>query len=196
MIKLKPLDKKQFFDKSSEYSFVGEVIGNYIIEEVINVTNTWFDLKVIHNLRKRPYFLRLFDSKYTNNPTFRQRFQREAKISTKLNHKNIFPLTNAGSENEVFYIVKEYKDCMSLEFLVENYEKLSPIIVINIGIQLSNALQYIHKNKVIHRNINPHNIYIETEGYVLLSGFGYSATLDQPQTDTTLEDVNEHNQII
>ena len=177
-------------------SFIGNTIVNYKIEQLLDVTDEWRDYKALHLIKTKPYFLRIIQPEYSTSTNFRMRFRKETLVGARLNHKNIFPLTDAGMFQDCFYLAKKYRECIKLDNLIKQNQKLEPKVAVNVGIQLSNALQYVHQNKIIHRNINPGNIYVDVDGYVLLSDFGFSTSFAQHQDEVELESVKDVKQFL
>ncbi len=169
-----------------DYPVLGEIISNYEIVEVIDTTLHWQDYKATHTILSKPFIIRIMEVSYSSSPNFQHIFRRESRTSSRLKHPNIFSLVSAGKFGQYFYLVREYLDIKKLEDLIQIFKKLSPKHVIDIGLQLCEALIYAHKNKVLHRNMNPSNVVLDQDGRVLLTDFGFSALQDQPQSGQTL----------
>ncbi len=187
LIKIRSTDLNIY--KTGEFigdPLIGETLGNYTIENVIDITPVWRDYRAKHTILPKLYVLRVMSSEHSLTPSFRQRFQRESKLGLRLNHPNILAHSSAGKIDQYYYFAREYIDTVRLDVLVKGHTSLIAPNVVEIGKQVCNALNYAHKNKILHRNINPSNILINHDGNVLLSDFGLSALLDQPQTGQTL----------
>jgi serine/threonine protein kinase len=100
------------------------------------------------------------------------RFQKEAKAIAKLNHPNIVSIYDIGEDKNKYYMVIELLEGQSLSNIVEKKQKLSPEIVISIGVQICGALSYAHKNGIVHRDIKPANIMFSQEHHAKLTDFG------------------------
>ncbi len=177
------MDKRQLMN----YPLPGNVIANYRLDDVIEITSHWCDYKATHTIHSKPYVLRVMEKRYSSSANFMHRFRRESKISARLQHPNIYSLVSAGKFGEYYYLVQEYKQIKKLENIINPDNRMPADNVIELGLQLADALIYAHKNKVLHRNISPKNVVIDTDGSALLSDFGLSALLDQPQSGDTLD---------
>ncbi|OPX18129.1 hypothetical protein BXT86_02805 [candidate division WOR-3 bacterium 4484_100] len=115
----------------------------------------------------------------------RQRFKQEAMLSATLNHKNIVPIYdyfNIGSSN---YLVMEYVDGLNLAEVIEMGGPLHPVITGLISYEICQALDYAHRNGIIHRDIKPTNILLSNEGEVKISDFGVAKAESSPDLTAT-----------
>ena len=111
------------------------------------------------------------------HPGVRQRFEREAKAISALNHPNICSLYDVGREEEVDYLVMEHLEGETLHERIQR-APLSLSEVLRYGIEIASALEVAHRRNVIHRDLKPSNIAI-TRGGAKLLDFGL-ATISQP----------------
>jgi serine/threonine protein kinase len=105
------------------------------------------------------------------------RFQQEAKTAAKLDHPNIIPIYRVESEAGLNYIVMKYVNGSSLDQLLEQ----GPISIENarrILREAALALGHAHQRGIVHRDVKPANIMIESDGRVVLTDFGISKALD------------------
>ncbi len=165
---------------------IGQTLGNYKLVELTDVTMFWRDYKAKHTILNKSYVVRVMSSEYTDTPEFKQRFQREARVGSRLFHPNIIRLASAGKEDDYYFFAREYQETIRVDFFVANTGPLQPKFVVDMGKQIASALYYAHQNQILHRNLNPTNILIDKKGTVLISDFGFSALLDQPSTGSTL----------
>lgn len=120
--------------------------------------------------------LKVFDKTGTENEDFQSKlFHREVENLEILNHKNIVQILNKGidNENEKYYIVLEFIEGKNLDLLIKGWnfsinEKLKIII------QILDAVIYAHSKNVIHRDLKPGNILVDTEHNVKIIDFGIS----------------------
>ena len=105
------------------------------------------------------------------------RFQQEAKTAAKLDHPNIIPIYRVESEAGLNYFVMKYVNGSSLEQRLEE----GPI-PIELGRRVLReaalALGHAHKRGIVHRDVKPANIMLESDGRVVLTDFGISKALD------------------
>jgi serine/threonine protein kinase len=104
-------------------------------------------------------------------------FKREAIAIANLHHENIVNVYDIAQEGRNHFIVMEFIEGISLSKIIRIHE-LPLEMALNIAIQICDAVSYIHKNGVIHRDIKPDNIIFLGEGQAKLLDFGYAKLTD------------------
>jgi len=115
-------------------------------------------------------------------------FEREASLLATLNHSTIPQIYDYFMEEDKYYLVMEYVDGMDMNKFMKQYgEKLSEPKLINIAIQISTVLHYLHTHKppVIYRDLKPSNIMLAHGDRVVLVDFGIARFLTANLTDIT-----------
>jgi serine/threonine protein kinase len=102
---------------------------------------------------------------------FIDRFKLEARTIARLQHPHILPLYDYGDQNGVLYLVTAFATGGSLDDLIKK-ERLSLTQIERILRQVTTALDYAHRQGIIHRDIKPGNILLDNEGNALLADFG------------------------
>lgn len=137
-----------------------------------------------HLTLEREVALKVMSSDINDNPTFRQRFTTEAKISASLKHPHIIHIYDTGvSENQLF-ITMELLTSGSLKDLLESDRKLPVAHAIKIMEQLTSALSYAHERGLIHRDVKPANILFKDDSSAVLADFGI-AKIENSVSDIT-----------
>jgi hypothetical protein len=125
--------------------------------------------------------LKILSPRLSKNPTFAQRFMREARTLARLTHPNIVLVFEFGQAGPLHYLLMEFVDGVNLrDAMLEG--KLQPPEALAIIPQLCDALQYAHDEGVVHRDIKPENILLDKKGRVKIADFGL-AKLIQPQSE-------------
>ena len=120
------------------------------------------------------------------DPSFAERFDREAKALAKLSHPNIVTVHDSGrTADGLYYFVMELIDGPNLREVIRTGE-LSPPQALTIVPQICDALQYAHDHGVVHRDIKPENILLNKAGRVKIVDFGLAKLLGQPVADDAL----------
>jgi Tol biopolymer transport system component len=132
----------------------------------------------------RSVAIKILPSHLSADPARKQRFEREAKAISGLNHPNICTLHDVGSLDGLDYIVME---CIEGESLAERLTKgsLPSDQVLKIGAELADALDKAHRNGVVHRDLKPANIMLTKSGAKLLD-FGLAKPTAPQATLATL----------
>ena len=105
-----------------------------------------------------------------------EHFIKEAKTASQLNHPNIVKIFDADFAGEVPYIVMEF--CPKGN-LLERHPLGKPValdLVVEYTEQIASALQYVHDNKIVHRDVKPQNLLFNSVNHLLLSDFGIALT--------------------
>ncbi len=124
----------------------------------------------------RTVAIKVLPAHLSENPTLRQRFEREARALSSLSHPNICVLHDVGRENGVDFLVMEY---LEGETLSQRLEKgpLATEQVLRYGIEIADALDKAHRQGVVHRDLKPGNIILTKAGIKLLDfGLAKAAT--------------------
>jgi eukaryotic-like serine/threonine-protein kinase len=123
---------------------------------------------------------------FANEQEFIHRFQREAQSATSLVHPNIVSVYDVGEEDDIYYIVMEYVEGMTLKQYIQQHYPISVEKSLDIMGQLASAISHAHQNHIIHRDIKPHNILLDHSGNVKITDFGIAMAL----TSTSITQTN------
>lgn len=130
---------------------------------------------------------------FANEDEFIRRFQREAQSATSLTHENIVSIYDVGEEDDIYYIVMEFVDGMTLKEYIQSYHPIDIEKTIDIMKQLTSAVAHAHQNHIVHRDIKPQNILIDHNGHVMITDFGIAMALSATsitQTNAVLGSVH------
>ena len=133
----------------------------------------------------RTVALKILSPQLGNDPTFAERFTREARTLAKLSHPNIVTVFDFGFADSMHYLVMEYIDGVNLRDTILATEYSSAEALALIG-QICDALQYAHDAGVVHRDIKPENILVDRNGVVKIADFGLAKLLSPTPEEFTL----------
>ena len=100
------------------------------------------------------------------------RFRREAQAAGRLNHPNIVSIYDFGEDGGAWYIAMEFVQGRELKECFESNERFRMADIVRIMSQILNALDYSHRQGVIHRDVKPANIFLLSDGSVKVADFG------------------------
>lgn len=123
-------------------------------------------------LLSRPVAIKRLFPEFAADPSFVERFRREATAAANLNHPNIVAVYDWGSAAGTYYIVMEYIEGQSLAELLRLGGPLSPERAAEIALFVAGALGFAHDNGVIHRDVKPGNVLLSPDGKVKVTDFG------------------------
>lgn len=123
-------------------------------------------------LLDRPVALKVLFAELSVDPSFVERFRREAQNAAKLSHPNIVSVYDWGEDDNTYYIVMEYIGGQSLSALLREEGSLPAGRAAQIGAEVASALSFAHRNGVVHRDVKPGNVLIDERGVVKVTDFG------------------------
>ena len=132
----------------------------------------------------RTVAIKILPAQFSSDPVRKQRFEREAKSISSLNHPHICMLFDIGQQNGTDFLVME---CVEGETLANRLEKgpLALDQVLKYGTQIADALDKAHRSGIVHRDLKPANIMLTATGAKLLD-FGLAKPALPPATAATL----------
>ncbi len=123
---------------------------------------------------------------FVHDADFIRRFRREAQSAASLDHPNIVSIYDVGEEDDIYYIVMEYVEGMTLKEYINRTGPLHPKEAVQIMEQIVSAIAHAHDNQIVHRDIKPHNILIDHMGHIKVTDFGIAMAL----SSTTITHTN------
>lgn len=137
-------------------------------------------------LLDRPVAVKVLFPQFASDPSFVERFRREAQSAANLNHPNVVGVYDWGEEKGTYFIVMEYVDGRSLAEILRTEGMLHPDRAADITTDVAAALSFAHRNGVVHRDIKPGNIIIAPSGQVKVTDFGIARAFGGGSTDANL----------
>jgi serine/threonine-protein kinase len=123
---------------------------------------------------------------FAHEPNAVERFLREAKMVGALSHPNLTAGIDAGYQNGVYYCVMEYIEGFTLAKLLENRKPLTWNDAMQITRQIAEVLRYAEQYGLVHRDVKPENIIIDTSGTAKLMDLGLAKLVEGPSKVTSL----------
>jgi serine/threonine protein kinase/Tfp pilus assembly protein PilF len=126
----------------------------------------------------RKVAVKILNERFSQDRASLRRFIREAKAASALNHPNILVIHEIGETDEAHYIVSEFIEGETLrEVLIKSQMSLREVL--DISIQIANALTIAHEVHLIHRDIKPENVMIRPDGLVKVLDFGLAKLIEE-----------------
>ena len=163
---------------------VGTELAGYRIESLLG----WGGMSVVYlaeDLRlKRKVALKLLAAGLAEDESFRDRFLHESELAASIDHPNIVPIYEAGRTEELLFIAMRYVEGRDLGERLE-HGRLDPADAIGILTQVASALDAAHARGLVHRDVKPSNVLLDTAArpdgsdHVYLADFGLTKRVSE-----------------
>ena len=170
--------------------FANTVLGSrYKLIEEIGSGGMAFVYKATDIRLNRNVAVKLLKTEFIGNKEFVQKFSFEAMSAASLTHPNIVSIYDAGYDKNLFYIVMELIEGITLRDLIEKKKFLKWKDALSVTKQILSAMEVAHKNNIIHRDIKPHNIMLTYDGNAKVADFGIAKMISSNSQQSTEENI-------
>jgi serine/threonine protein kinase len=149
----------------------GEMLGPYRIEGQMGSGGMATVYRAYHAKLDRNVAIKMMHESLLQDVTFKQRFEREARIVASLEHPNIVPIYDFSENDGHPYLVMKFVEGQTLKALLRE-RALTLDEIRRLFRTIADALGYAHERGVLHRDIKPSNIIIDERGIPYLTDFG------------------------
>ena len=167
-------------------SIIGHKIGSYEILSLLGAGGMG-EVYLARDVRlDRQIALKLLPAQFTQFPDQVERFEREARAASALNHPNIITIHDIGQEGDTHFIATEFVQGNTLrEIIAKGKIKLRDGL--SVAIQIASALAAAHSAGIVHRDIKPENVMSRPDGLVKLLDFGLAKPIKSETTTGNLQ---------
>lgn len=155
---------------------IGQKLGQYQILSLLGEGGMATVYRAQQDNVGRQVAIKVINADYAADPSFRSRFEREARTIAALSHPHILKLFDYGQQDDTAYLVMELMSGGSLNEVLEK-GRLPLRQISKFLNQISGALDYAHAQGVVHRDLKPHNVLLDSTGNAFLTDFGLARIL-------------------
>jgi len=157
----------------------GSLIAGCRIEEVISRG----DMAVVYRAEElalqRPVALKLIHPERSGEERFRERFRRESKVAAAIDHPNVIPIFDAGTEGGLLFLTMRLVEGTDMRALIAAEGRIEPRRAARIIRQVGAALDAVHAHGMLHRDVKPSNVLLARQDHVYLSDFGLAKRAEE-----------------
>ncbi|HBO45092.1 MAG TPA: hypothetical protein DD670_14415 [Planctomycetaceae bacterium] len=160
-------------------------IGNYVLLDLLGRGGMGSVFLARHTTMNRRVALKVISRRIGRDPASLERFLTEARATASLDHPNIVRAYDVDQENDRFFIVMEYVEGHDLQELVDSEGPLEFEFLVDCIRQAAKGLSHAHQRNMVHCDIKPSNLLVNTAGVVKILDMGMARLLNESDEDSS-----------
>ena len=177
---------KWHVDKLMDKKYKGFILGKYKLLRLLGSGGMSTVYLGEHILMHRLRAIKVLPKGRVNDSSYLARFVREAQATAMLEHPNVVKAYDIDNDGDTHYLVMEYIEGRDLQNIVKQEGPLPLEVACNYIAQAADGFQYAHENGLIHRDVKPANLLVDSKGVVKILDLGLALLADEERSSLTV----------